>query len=183
MNAEDHSFYFTAFLFSEALQQNVEAIKNPLSEITGSKHSLGIVPHVTLISPVQWSVEEINRKKALLAEALVRMQPFSIRLDGFSSFRRDVLFIRTIVPQEIIEWQRELEHLIRSHFPDKFHHPQREWHPHVTLAFKDLSPEGFDRGMQWLKDRQFVVEETLNGITELIHKGSWKPDQDFSFEK
>lgn len=171
--------YFTAFLFQDDVSAEIQNLKQELAERTNARHALKILPHITLLPPFTFTEEEISVKKQMLEEWSCQMHVFEIKLNGFGHFRKDVVYILPEIPQEIFSYQAELVKKMQSPFPGKFPEYSHHWHPHATLAFRDLNEESFHIAMEFLRGKKIKIQTTVLSFAELKHQTIWVTDSLF----
>ncbi|HRE74267.1 MAG TPA: 2'-5' RNA ligase family protein [Flavobacteriales bacterium] len=165
--------FFTAFLFQDDVSAEIQSLKQELAERTNARHTLKILPHITLLPPATFTEEEIIIKKQLLEEWSRQIHVFEIKLKGFGHFRKDVVFIQPEIPQEIYSHQQELVKKMQSAFPGKFPEYSHPWHPHATLAFRDLNEESFQIAIEFLRGKKIQIQTTVHSFAELKHQTIW----------
>jgi 2'-5' RNA ligase len=134
-----------------------------------------IPPHVTLLPPTSFDVEDLVVVEKHLENAANAVGPFTIKLSGTGTFRpvSQVVFVQVsagIVECELLERavrndpiQRELE------FP---------YHPHVTVAH-ELSDDKLDDAFEGLSD--FVAQFSVDSLMMYYRNddGAWVVQREF----
>lgn len=103
---------------------------------------------------------------------VIRQKPFSIGLDGFGAFHNKynpVVFINPVINNEIIKMQKELMISFNSIFPAYVHQVDRSFKPHITVAYRDLTPENFSMAWQEYKHKAFDDVFNVHTIYLLEH--------------
>ena len=148
--------------------------KKWMKEQFGSVVALKSPAHITLIPPA-W----INISKE--TEMLQRFQSFSrdgeelcIRLDGFSHFGKRVLFIRVNENPALQQLQRQTEKHFFQYFEDVLKKDTRPFHPHITIANRDMKPGDFEKAWQYFSEKKFNEAFSAKAISlfKLI-QGKW----------
>ena len=138
----------------------------------GSKASLNSPAHITLHMPFE--LKE-NREKAVI-EALNELaegyNSFPIEIDGFGAFPPRVLFLHVVPNDMLSRLQSDVHECMKRGF-NVFNadYKKRPFHPHVTLAFRDLKKSAFQEAWSVLKDKGFKASWLAHGITLLKHDG------------
>ena len=164
--------YFIALIPPAPLKRQIQEIKLEVKEQFNSSHSLNAPPHITLLSPFRMDDEQEDQLDSLLHVFARGVEPFSVQLKDFSTFPPRVVFIDVVKSPELIELQKKLEDIARSK-PDIFsyNYQEREYHPHVTLAFKDLSKTNFYKAWNTFKNRNFEDKFVAESLYLLKHNG------------
>jgi len=165
------SLFFIALIPNRGLRMKINAIKNDFKRFESSK-ALKVYPHITLKAPFKCSA---NGRKELLnwfSQMVLRQKPFSMDLNGFGAFHNKynpVVFINPVINNEIIKMQKELMISFNSIFPAYVHLVDRNFKPHITVAYRDLTPENFSMAWQEYKYKAFNDVFDVNAIYLLEH--------------
>ena len=124
--------YFIALLPDDALQQEVTAFKQTALDRFASGHALKSPPHITLIPPFLQDQEDFSS----LQDFTSLLTPFTVRLNGFNRFDQRVIYIDVQADESLIACQQLLASFCEQNFGTKT--AARPFHPHMTVAFKDL---------------------------------------------
>ncbi|GAB4453236.1 MAG: 2'-5' RNA ligase family protein [Bacteroidia bacterium] len=170
----NEELYFIAILPPPFLSEKINTIKYDISEKYHCKHALKSPPHITLIPPFKLS----SKKEPALANAIQTfnsqsIQSFEIILNNYDVFLPKVVFINVINSPELIAFQKEVEKYFRIHFNIVKDLPPRPFHPHITIAFRDVKKHQTLDILNEVK-QHFPIQEkfTLNNISLLKHNGS-----------
>ena len=128
-------------------------------------------------------IEEENEKDIIecLKHFARRESEFHIDLKDFDCFPPRVLFIRIVDHKPLVDFHdrfkervsRELGLQIKSPFP---------FHPHMTIATRDLTEEAFGNAWPELKNRTFEASFTAKSLFLLKHNGKdWDVYEEFQF--
>ena len=165
-----------ALLPDPSVQDEVTAFKRSARERFGSGHALRSPPHVTLIPPFRSARTDFA---ALQTFAQVQ-PPFSVRLQNFDCFGSRVIFVNVKPESSLLTCQAQLAAFCRDHFeiqPDP-----RPFHPHMTVAFRDLQPSIFAEAWGYFSAQSYERLFTADAVTLLKHTGQrWAVEQTFSF--
>ena len=141
-----------------------------------SKASLHSPPHITLHMPFEWKAE----KEEMLTDALRRFasgqQGLQIVMNNFNCFAPRVIFIHVIPSEGLASLQRSVRLFCKKEL-GLFNADYKDlpFHPHVTLAFRDLKKPRFMAAWEEFKSKKFEGEFSIDRITLLKHaEGHWK---------
>lgn len=163
---------FVALIPPNPLKKNIQQLKLEVKEKFNSSHSLNAPPHITLLSPFRVDEAQEDQLHSLLEVFAQRFQPLEVKLHNFATFPPRVVFMDVVKTDELAELQQKLEETARSHsdlFAYNYH--EREYHPHLTLAFKDLTKSNFYRAWDEFKEREFEASFTADHLYLLQHNG------------
>ncbi len=174
--------YFIAIIPPEPVFSEVEKIKLEISQKYNNKSSLRSPAHITLHMPFEMKAEKEEGLLEKISE--FKFSPsFKVRLKDYSCFEPKVIFIDVEKNETLNVLQKELVFHIKSNL-NIFNQYEdvRAYHPHVTIAFRDLKKQDFYLAYQEYKTRSFGAEFSVNSFFLLKHTGKvWLPLKEFSF--
>jgi 2'-5' RNA ligase len=178
----DKNLYLIALLPDEALRGDIKGLKEEMKSRYGASHALKSPAHITLQMPFRWAVSaELSLIRAL--EEFARTQePFGIDLSGFDCFAPRVLFVKVTPHLPIVSLQARLREQLEQKlgFP-----PGKEgtpFHPHMTIATRDLSEACFQKAWEEFSERKFRASFTADRLYLLRHTGkAWDIHRTFTF--
>jgi 2'-5' RNA ligase len=166
-------------IYDEALEQ-----KEYFKTHYNSKASLNSPPHITLHMPFRWKEKEENELAAKLEKFSQNNHPISVKLDNFSSFPPRVIFINVVMNKELEALQKNLQRYCKRAL-NLFNSNYKElpFHPHLTVAFRDLKKPNYQRAWEEFKMKNFQAEFMADKIALLKHTGKvWEVHQEFKFQ-
>lgn len=174
--------YFIAIIPPEPVFSEIEKIKLEISQKYNNKSSLRSPAHITLHMPFEMK----EQKEGVLIEKISEFKfspSFDLQLKNYSCFEPKVIFIDVIKNETLNTLQKELVFHVKSNlnvfnqYEDK-----RGYHPHVTIAFRDLKKTDFYLANEEYKAKVFDAEFKVNSFFLLKHTGKvWLPLKAFSF--
>ncbi len=169
---DKHQQYFLAIIPPDPTFDEVAKLKHYFREIYHSKAALNSPPHITLHMPFRWRIEKEKELTSAITGFTRQHNPFKICLDNFSSFEPRVIFINVINTVDLSKFQLELKrfcrrelNLLNSDYKDQ------AFHPHVTLAFRDLKKAAYHLAWEEFKNKEFKAEFMADKLTLLKHNG------------
>ncbi len=164
--------YFIAIIPPPPIFDQALAEKQYFKEHYNSKASLNSPPHITLHMPFKWNEEkEINLTKQLHS-FMALQQPATVRLDNFSSFPPRVIFINVLINEGLITLQRDLRRYCKLELNlFNANYKEQPFHPHLTVAFRDLKKSNYERAWDEFSKKTFTAEFVANNISLLKHNG------------
>ena len=172
MSKPSSPLYFIALLPPSPLLEEINAFKLHFKEVYGSKASLNSPPHLTLHMPFQWKEEKETKLMEALSSFSNSRHRFTIHLDNFGCFEPRVIFIGVTANPVLDTLQEELHRYCKQEL-NLFNAQYRDlpFHPHVTLAFRDLKKQKFITAWEEFKEKKFSHEFAVEKITLLKHDG------------
>ncbi len=166
--------YFIAIVIPPPLQQQIEDVKQELFSRYGLKGALRSPAHITLHRPFEWKAE---KEEALISK--LKSFPFepggTIVLENFNCFAPRVIYVGVEQTQVLSDLYQELKkYALRELKLLNEVNDLRGFHPHVTVAFRDLKKNRFEEIWAEYKDRKIGGEFELKGFSLMRHEGIWK---------
>lgn len=174
---------FIALLPPMAIQSEVIQIQRYFYDRYHSKATLKAPPHITLIPPFELLSDRLERLQIELEKFAKTRSPFTINLSGFAAFPPRVIYINVISNSSLRNLYVDLATLANNlEIVDPY--ASRPFVPHMTVGFRDLTPENFNLAWTEFSDRQLSFEfETMNLTLLTYEEQKWKVLSTFSFRK
>lgn len=169
---EKKQLYFIAIVVPEPFATTVTGFKEYFGKVYGSRAALRSPSHITLHMPFQWRVEKEKVLTDKLNEFFSTCSPVQVQLQNFGCFPPYVIFIDVKKAEPLQELQQKLSRFCRQEL-NLFNatHKDNPFHPHVTLAFRDLKKTAFKIAWEEFKDKPFSGEFLAKQIALLKHSG------------
>ena len=173
--------YFLAIIPPEPLAGEITSIKKEFVEKYNSKASLRSPAHITLHMPFQWKERKEERLLNVLAQTS-NFSPFNVELNGFGAFSPRTIFIQPKPCEELEAMNMELLEATKRQL-NLFHAVHiGGFHPHITVAFRDLRKPMFFEAWKEFEQRAFKASFQVNSFWLLKHNGkSWDAYREFNF--
>ena len=173
-----------AILLPQPISAHVKSEQQFLADHFGPRHALRTPPHITLIPPLEVNDEDIKKIVSIGKEIATQTQCFKLELNGYGAFKPRVVFIKlieNIMLNNLYQlWRKNIEQQA-PHLLERY--PDRSYHPHLTLAHRDVTPQQFDNIWKWYKVKSFESVIEITGCWMLKHSSSgWAKEQEFIFE-
>ena len=182
MPAEE-SLYFIALIPTEPIRSEAWALKEHMRDTYGSKASLNSPAHITLHMPFEMKQSRERAVVEALQELAEGYNSFPIEIDGFGAFPPKVLFLH-VVPNDILSRLQSDVHQSMKRGFNIFNadYKKKPFHPHITLAFRDLKKSTFEEAWSVYKEKEFRASWQAQDITLLKHDGNqWQELYQASF--
>lgn len=174
------NLYFIGVVPSKKLSKEIRLIKEEFKLRYLAKHALKLPAHITLIPPFR-----SNREGDLiikLREFSAGQKEFQVCLDGFGSFSPKVIFVDISNSKQLEDLQRDLFSSIKDYLPEEIN-SEKKFHPHITLATKDLYRKKFKDAWEDFRNRKFSAYLKVNKLSLFKHNGkTWDVYKEFRFE-
>jgi 2'-5' RNA ligase len=184
MSDSNQRRFFIALLPPQQIQDFANGIKQHFADRYNSCAAQKYPPHITLQPPFDWTTNDLPRLAQYLSEFALARSPVPITLQGFGAFQPRVIYMDVLKTAELLTLQQELIIGIESTLG--IVHPQANSHPfvpHLTVAFRDLTPQNFKVAWPEFQSRSLFFEFIATHLTLLIHNGQyWNIYQHFSLQ-
>jgi len=172
--------YFLAIVIPEPFQSQLMTFKEYVKENYNSKGALRSPAHITLHMPFEWKTE----KEGGLIETLGKFsfnEGISIHLKDFSCFEPRVVFADVIKTEPLNLMQKALvKHVKQNLGLMNEAENMRGFHPHVTIAFRDLKKPQFYQALEHFKSQTYSASFEVKSFHLLKHSpGKWEVYHEF----
>jgi 2'-5' RNA ligase len=166
--------YFVALVAPNQINDDVLRWKNVMKERFDCSVALRSPAHITLVPPF-WMDESLENKLQNEIRHFSQQQAsFEINLKNFSAFKPRVIFVDVMANQHLQTLQAHLlQFLVRPNlFP--IEKEDRPFHPHITIATRDLHKKSFHEAWEIFKEKTFAASWLVNSMSLLRHnKKNW----------
>lgn len=168
--------YLIAILPPEPIAGDVLKLKEHFRDRYDSKASLNSPAHITMHMPFEWRADREEDLVAVFKEFTSKHAPFPIELNGFGSFPPRVIFINVVKNPSLEEDQEDLvKYCKRNLNLSNALYRDEPFHPHVTLAFRDLKKNHFVEAWDEFTSRPYLALFEYRHLSLLKHDGKiWR---------
>lgn len=157
----------------------VRNLQQKLSKITGSKASLmSWEPHITVGDGIEVDADSLERFKNGIRGIVDRTTSFGLQLRDIATIDNRkggigevttpyVIYLDVKVNDDLLKLVDEVGKATDGF--EKWYYMPQPFTPHCTLAFRDLSKEGFELGIEFFKDQSIELMATIDHIA-LVEK-------------
>lgn len=159
----------------------VKILKEEMRDRFGASHALKSPAHITLQMPFRKNEEDEENIKQCLRSFAEKEETFNIDLDGFNCFPPRVLFLRIVDHGPLIEFHDRFKERVSLELGLQTNSPFK-YHPHMTIATRDLSEDAFYKAWPEFEKRAFEASFEAKSIFLLKHNGKdWDVYEEFLF--
>jgi 2'-5' RNA ligase len=166
------SLYFIALIPDRELRGQIRPFKLDFAERFESCKALKVYTHITMKAPFKCSGYGREEMLDWFAAMHLQQKPFHLYLNGFGAFRNKhhpVVYIKPEPSRDLLNMQRKLMVGFNSILPANVHSVDKAFRPHMTVAYRDLTPENFSLSWQEYKDKPFYEVFDVHSIYLLEH--------------
>lgn len=181
---EKRKQYFIALIPPSPVYDEAHKLKEYFKEKYQSRAALNSPPHITLHMPFLWDEEKENKLTVKLQEFAGKCDPLKLCLDNFSSFAPRVIFMNVTESDALAGLQKALHRFFKRELNIfNANYQDKPFHPHLTLAFRDLKKSQYHLAWEEFSTKEFKAEFMADRIALLKHNGkSWDVLKEFVLE-
>ena len=169
------SMYFIAIVLPEELNERILVDKKMMEEKFGCKVGLKSPAHITIVPPF-WMEEE--KEQRLLEDVKTissDMHQFPVTTNNFSAFKPRTIFIDVIVDVQLAGVKDSADRFFKDNEFYKIKIDTRPFHPHITIATRDLQKRAFQEAWSLFQQKEFREEWLASGLSVLRHnRRNWE---------
>lgn len=154
--------YFIAILFEPVIEQKVQQLKQAARDKFASKRALRSPAHITFVPPFHYPEQQISQLTALINRFPLTLKP--ITLCGAGHFGKRVIYVRCDQHQHLRHYKQQLDNMLAPYGIVK---AESRFHPHITIAFKDLKTERFAAAWHYFQSRCELGKSTAYRLAVL----------------
>jgi 2'-5' RNA ligase len=176
-----NALFFIALLPPEDIAEEATAFKELAAQRFRSRRALNSPPHITLQPPFRWPEERIGEIESLLADFAKAATPFQQELRDFDCFKPRVIFVNVVLNDALQDLAARLAAALRPLIGED-QIEKRPYHPHMTVAFKDLKPRYFYPAWEYFSRQKYERAFQADALYLLKHDGGkWVVKSAFPF--
>ncbi|MDB5197764.1 MAG: hypothetical protein JWP88_2135 [Flaviaesturariibacter sp.] len=130
--------------------------------------------HITLIPPFRMYADkqqDFYKALDLLANSI---EPFTIETGHFDSFGKRTLFLESVLSPPLKQLHSSINNWVKGHPVFGTSIDNRPFHPHITIANRDLTPDAFKAGKAYFAEQQAGLAWLAEGLGVLRLKKNWE---------
>jgi 2'-5' RNA ligase len=162
--------HYIALVANEPLALDIASFKEEVLETFGCRAAMKSPAHITLIPPFYWSRGMQKILNDTFHGFRSSISEIIIHVNGFGHFRRNVIFATPEYNERLMQLQKECIDYFRPLLGDKIA-DKRPFHPHITIANRDLKSEDFDQAWEMFRNRPYKRDWHVNTLSLLQHDG------------
>lgn len=176
--------YFVALIPPYDLEREIHGIKQEIAEKYHSKKALKLPTHITLEPP--FKLQEENEEKILqpLQKFAANQKPVEVELQDFGAFVPRTIFLNLKNSKPVEELHQSLQKQLKESNFKRDKKEEKQFHPHMTVAFRDLDKENFKKAWSDFQNRNYEASFKAKSVFLLKHNGkTWDVYKEFSFSE
>jgi 2'-5' RNA ligase len=178
---QNQKLYFIAIVPANPVQQEIMKFKEDAKLMFQSSRSLNSPAHITVIPPFNLALSEESKLAQDISSNLGKTREIYIELNGFGHFGSKVIYVNVADNQLITDLNKKLKNGLQVYLCAE-QNQNAKFHPHITVAFKDLLPEMYKTAWNYFSAIDYQRVCKIDSIELLRHENRmWKIVQSFKF--
>lgn len=172
MNEEKQSakMYFIAVVLPGHLDEKVLEYKKWMKETYGCKVGLKSPAHITIAPPFWMEEEKEARLLHDLSTVAQQISTFTLTTANFSAFKTRTIFVAVEESRLLLALKKTSDNFFR-HTDYKIKIESRPFHPHITIATRDLHKGDFADSWAHFQNKELKETFEATGLSLLKHNG------------
>jgi len=140
-----------------------------MHEIYGCAVGLKSPAHITIVPPF-WMEEE--KEKQLITdvnELSIEWESFDLSTNNFSAFKPKTIFIELSANDNLHRLKKKTDVFFNEKKEYKIKTDSRTFHPHITIATRDLFKKDFMEAWPHFSEKKFIEKWKVKGLSLLKH--------------
>ncbi|MEH0154121.1 2'-5' RNA ligase family protein [Limibacter armeniacum] len=164
--------YFIAVVPPEPVRSEVWDMKHYMADHFETRGALKSPPHITLQPPFKWEEAREGELMRALKTHLETTKPFELNLKGYSCFKPKVIFVDMEESEPLLALQAGIKEMVQQDWGImEERYGDKPFHPHMTIAFKDLRKEMFGLAWDEFKEKMYDRLIEIGSVCLLKHDG------------
>ena len=166
--------YFLAIAPEGEFEEQVTNLKLEIKNRFQAKYALKSPPHITVKMPFSYNEAKEERLIKELGGFINRYEPMHISVGGVHTFGNRVIYLGVSAGPELYDFQSDLKTFCKREMNLVDELSDRNFHPHMTIAFKDIKKAQFDNIFHYAKEVNLKEDLNVNEILLLKKlEGVW----------
>jgi 2'-5' RNA ligase len=164
--------YFIAIVAPDYINQQVLEWKYYMLEQFNCQVALKSPAHITLVPPFSMDAAQETELMEVLDRIASELQQIPVYCEKFDAFKPRVIFVHVLPEERLLQLKNKVESALLQ--TNRFHikKEDRHFHPHITIANRDLQKEDFKHAWQHFQQIQYEAVFKADNISLLRHNGS-----------
>ncbi len=158
--------YFIAVLLPKELNELIMQDKLWMKDNFGCEVALRSPAHITLVPPFHLPKENEESIANDLKDFCQSWSPFEVLLSDYGYFAPRVIYVDVAPSPGLLKLKAGLQDFLIS-AGHKIKTDDRPFHPHITIANRDLERKDFYKAKQYFDNKNFEAAFTANNISLL----------------
>ncbi|MDR7128717.1 2'-5' RNA ligase [Algoriphagus sp. 4150] len=135
--------YFLAIVPEGEFQERVSQLKLEIKDRYQAKYALKSPAHITLKMPFVYNEAKEEELTERLSGFTENYKPIGLTIKGVKTFGERVIYLGVESGEDLFAFQKDLRAFCKRELNLAEELSDRNYHPHMTIAFKDIKKSQF----------------------------------------
>lgn len=163
--------YFLAIVPEGEFQERVTNLKLEIRDRFQAKYALKSPPHVTVKMPFIFNEAKEEQLIERLRSFRSNYEPINLTIKGVKTFGERVIYLDVHAKQDLYNFQSDLKTFCKRELNLVDELSDRNFQPHMTIAFKDIKKSQFQNILQFVTEMRLVQKIEVSNIMLLKRVG------------
>lgn len=178
------TLHYIAIMAPDRIDDQVRRHKLFMQEKFQCRAALKSAAHITLVPPFHLKEEDSFQIRSMLDRIAAAQFPFDVSLNGYDHFGKHVIFVKVIAPAQLAALQEQLAYSFQQIVPGSNSNRSRTFHPHITIANRDLKPSDFNAAWDYCMQHPFHDNFRSDAIHLLqLQQSRWEINHSSAFSQ
>ncbi|WP_057938962.1 2'-5' RNA ligase family protein [Algoriphagus resistens] len=166
--------YFLAIVPEGDFQERVTGLKLEIRDRYQAKYALKSPAHITVKMPFIYNEAKEDKLIEKLSKFIGGYEPMAMTVAGVKTFGDRVIYLGVDAGQDLYDFQKDLKTFCKRELNLVDELSDRNYHPHMTIAFKDIKKSHFQDILKFSSDSKVCGKIEISKIL-LLKKinGCW----------
>jgi len=141
--------YFLAIVPEGEFQDRVTNLKLEIKDRFQAKYALKSPAHITVKMPFVYNEAKEEKLIEKLGSFTNAYEPMTLTIGGVRTFGNRVIYLNVDAGKDLYGFQKELKTFCKRELNLVDELSDRNFHPHMTIAFKDINKSQFQNILQF----------------------------------
>ena len=168
----NQNLFFIALIPFRHLREQIILIEKDFAKRFNSFKALKVPAHITLKAPFTCNDNAMHELLTWFYDLKFFQKQFTVQLKDYAAFHNKnapVVYINPIATSDLMRLQKELITGFRSMFPAYLNNVDIAFKPHMTVAYRDLTPDMFEKAWKEYEHKSFDAMFDVNAVHLMKH--------------
>ena len=169
------ALYYIAIVCPDEVNDTIKEYKDYMQQKYGCRAAQKSPAHLTIIPPFKAEEELETVFKDFVTSFNIGLVPFDIQLKNFSHFGNRVISVDVAPNETLNHLEQEVNEQFMEQFKSIIFRNRPEFHPHVTIATRDIPEYKFDEAWDYFSQQNIEASFNCKNLSVLkLVRGVWE---------
>lgn len=172
---EGFALYYIAAVCPANINEKISSYKQYLQSQYGCRAAQKSPAHLTIVPPFKAEEDLEPLLTGFIQDYSRQIVAFDIQLQGFNHFNRRVLFVDVAPNEKLADMESNVNLQFSEQFPSIIFRTKPDFHPHVTIATRDIPEHKFDEIWNYFSEGASIKDSFQCSAISLLklRQGLW----------